>query len=199
MRIKIFFLFAALSFSAVIATAQEDFILINGIKWATRNVDFPGTFAVNPEDAGMFYQWNRNIGWRAADPLINSNGETVWSSSTLSGDVITWEATNNICPEGYRVPTDAEIQSLITSGSQWTTLNGVNGCLFGSGGNAAFFPAAGYRYDYDGALNHAGSSGSYWSSSQSDRGACSLYFGSNGAGRYCEYRIYGQSVRCVSE
>jgi len=33
-------------------------VIINGIKWATRNVDMPGTFAANPEDAGMFYQWD---------------------------------------------------------------------------------------------------------------------------------------------
>ena len=33
-------------------------VVINGVKWATRNVAAPGKFATSPEDAGMFYQWN---------------------------------------------------------------------------------------------------------------------------------------------
>ncbi len=199
MRTKIFFLFTALSFLAATVVAQEDFALINGVKWATRNVDAPGTFAANPEDAGMFYQWNQNIGWSTADPPVASNGETSWNENALTGTVTAWETANNVCPKGYRIPTDAEIQSLIASGSQWTTQNGINGRLFGNGGNSIFLPATGYRYNYDGTLNHTGSSGGYWSCLRSDRGACSMYFGSSGTGMYCDYRIYGQSVRCVSE
>jgi len=37
----------------------DEGVVINGVKWATRNVAAPGTFAANPQDAGMFYQWNR--------------------------------------------------------------------------------------------------------------------------------------------
>ena len=44
-------------------------VIINGVKWATCNVDAPGTFAAAPESAGMFYQWNRKIGWSATDPM----------------------------------------------------------------------------------------------------------------------------------
>ena len=40
-------------------------VVINGVRWATCNVDAPGNFAANPEDAGMFYQWNRKVGWSA--------------------------------------------------------------------------------------------------------------------------------------
>jgi uncharacterized protein (TIGR02145 family) len=197
MKIKKFLLFAALSFS--VATAQEDFVLINGVKWATRNVDVPGVFTANPEDTGMFYQWNCNIGWSAADPMINSSGKTSWKSSTDSIGTV-WETANSVCPEGYRVPTYAEIQRLLASDNKWTNLNGVNGRSFGNGSNSIFLPAAGYRYDYNGTLNLAGSSGSYWSSSQnSNNHPCCLYFGSSGAGSHCDYRIYGQSVRCVRE
>jgi len=42
--------------------AQETGVVINGVKWATRNVDKPGTFVANPEDFGMLYQWNRRVG-----------------------------------------------------------------------------------------------------------------------------------------
>jgi hypothetical protein len=47
-------------------------VKIGNTIWATRNVDAPGTFAEAPESAGMFYQWNRNIGWSTTDPVINS-------------------------------------------------------------------------------------------------------------------------------
>jgi len=42
--------------------AQETGVVINGVTWATRNVDAPGTFVANTKDAGMFYQWNSKVG-----------------------------------------------------------------------------------------------------------------------------------------
>ena len=38
------------------ATFDEG-VVINGVRWATRNVDAPGTFAQSPEDAGGFFTW----------------------------------------------------------------------------------------------------------------------------------------------
>ena len=50
-------------------------VIINGIKWATRNVDKKGTFTNNPEDIGMLYQWNSIVGWDVVnlseDVIIN--------------------------------------------------------------------------------------------------------------------------------
>jgi len=169
---------------------ELDFVLINGVKWATRNVDAPGTFAANPEDVGMFYQWNRTKGWSAIGTV------TGWDSSMPTGT--TWETTNNVCPTGYRVPTDAEIQSLITAGSLWTTQNGVNGRVFGSGDNIIFLPAAGFRNLSNGVLDIAGIFGYYWSSTP--RGTTDAYyfsFYSGLADGSYHYRNYGFSVRCV--
>ena len=55
-----FCLFLAFGTATVAAqtTCPEGGVLINGVCWATRNVDAPGTFAENPEDPGMMYQWN---------------------------------------------------------------------------------------------------------------------------------------------
>jgi len=36
---------------------NDDWVLINGVKWATRNVGEPGTFVQNPEDYGNYYSW----------------------------------------------------------------------------------------------------------------------------------------------
>ena len=58
---------------------QDEGVVINGVKWATRNVDKPGTFAANPENAGMLFQWNRRVGWSANDPMVNSNGDVTWN------------------------------------------------------------------------------------------------------------------------
>ena len=44
-------------------------VTINGIRWATRNVDMPGTFVANREDAGMFFQRHKRVGWSSTDPL----------------------------------------------------------------------------------------------------------------------------------
>ena len=78
-------------------------VVINGIRWATCNVDMPGTFAENPESFGMFYQWGRSVGWSSTDPMINSNGGTEWDSDFYRGN--TWTRANNPCPRGWRVPT----------------------------------------------------------------------------------------------
>lgn len=61
--------------------------------WATRNVDMLGTFCANPEDAGMFYHWNINTGWNSTNPMVNSQGGTIWDNTNSAG--ITWEISNN--------------------------------------------------------------------------------------------------------
>ena len=51
------------------ALTHDAGVVINGIKWATRNIDAPGTFSVNPESLGMLYQWNKKIGWSSSNPM----------------------------------------------------------------------------------------------------------------------------------
>ena len=183
--------------------SADDCVMIGGVCWATRNVDMPGTFTVNPEDYGMFYQWNRNIGWSATNPLINSNGGNVWDISNPAGT--TWEADNDPCPCGWRVPTFAELLNLMFVGSQWTTLNGVNGRIFGSGINTIFLPAAGWReHDAVGTLLTVGFVGDYWSGTgtQYNGIACGLHFYSGAvdvSAVYNSYYNFGKSVRCVAE
>ena len=176
----------------------DEGVVINGIKWATRNVDTPGTFVDKPEDWGMIYQWNRNIGWDFFNSQINTNNGG-WDSSYPVG--ATWEKTNDVCPSGYRVPTDSELQSLVSAGSRWVILEGVNGRLFGSGDNVIFLPAAGCRHDSNGMLcSTTGSSGNYWSSTQWDKFfAYNLFFNRNKVEQSIFDRRFGQSVRCVAE
>ena len=146
-------------------------VIINGVHWATRNVDAPGTFVRNPEDAGMLFQWNRKKAWSTTNEevtgwlnrLRNRNRETEWDTSIPEGT--TWERVNDPCPPGWRVPTEAEFYSLKNTISIWTTKNGVNGRLFGTAPNQLFLPAAGWR-DSAGGFGFANTHGGYWSNTQ---------------------------------
>ena len=176
-------------------------VVINGIRWATRNVDAPGTFADNPQDAGMFYQWNRNIGWSSTDPMTDSNGGTTWDSSMPVGTE--WGSANDPCPEGWRVPTQTEITNLQNQPNIWTANwnnTGVSGRLFGTAPNQIFLPVTGFRDHNNGALNYAGTFGGYWSGTQHvSVNAHTLSFSSTFVTVAWDRRTYGFSVRCVAE
>jgi len=60
-------------------------VVINGVRWATRNVDAPGTFAFSPYEPGMLYQWNRRMGWLAIPTGGGFQGVVGWDSSTPVG------------------------------------------------------------------------------------------------------------------
>ena len=172
-----------------------EWVEINGVIWATRNVDMPGTFAANKESAGMFYQWNRNVGWSSTDPLISSNGDNIWNADIPTGTI--WTEENDPCPAGWRVPTRAELESLIDAGSQWTSVNGVNGSSFGSGANSLFLPAAGLRID--GVLNME-TKGYNWSSNAiGSSHSRALIFNIYGVSVSEFFRDFGFCVRCVAE
>ena len=176
---------------------RNDGVDINGIIWATHNVDMPGTFTAKPEDAGMFYQWNSKIGWSSTDPLINSNGGKTWNNSEITGN--TWSEANEPCPLGWRVPTIEELKSLANAGSEWITLNSVAGRIFGNGDNTVFLPAAGYRSSNAGSLNSSYSA-MYWSSTtNSSSYGTQINFHSSDVSFYQYYRRTGCSVRCVAE
>ena len=93
-------------------------VVIGGVRWATRNVDAPGTFAPHPHSIGMLYQWNRRIGWSYTNPRVNSQGGTTWDGSIPSGTI--WERENDPCPVGWRVPTMDELRLLAGAPARMT-------------------------------------------------------------------------------
>ena len=127
--------------------------------------------------------------------------DDLWNSGTEDNPVKT---EYDPCPEGWRVPTYAELDELNNNYSSWTTDdNGRSGIWF-SGPNSytasvpqVFFPAAGFRYNYDGYAYYRGSRGYYWSSRPFSNYAFSLYFFSSSVSMYDYYRAGGYSVRCV--
>jgi len=186
--------------SATVQISQAgEWVLIDGIKWATCNVDAPGTFAAKPEASGMFYQWNKKVGWSATDPMINSNGGIHWDYT--EGDGNTWEKVNDPCPQGWRVPTIAELQSLARVANEWTIVNDVNGYIFGDDNDLLFLPAAGSRYYNGGAHLNENRSGLYWSSGVDlNKAAFHLVFRNTTVPtNFSSHRAGGYSVRCVQE
>ena len=169
-------------------------VVINGIRWATRNVNTPGTFAVSPESAGMFYQWNRRHAWAAVGNV------TSWDNTVATGT--SWARENDPCPVGWRMPTEVELASLQETSQGWTTRNGVNGHMFGTAPYQLFLPAAGWRDHSNGALYNAGDLGVYWSSRLAgvNNNTQNLQFGRFG-GSVSSGGLYamGFSVRCVWE
>ena len=178
-------------------------VIINGIKWATRNVDKPGAFAEKPENAGMFYQWSRKVAWSTSDPITSSNGGTIWDISMPSDTI--WGSHNDPSPAGWRIPSLDEINKLLDTtkvSSEWTTVNGVNGRKFidKTTNNFLFLPAAGYRYSALGELFEAGTDGYYWSSSPNKNhmvAAFNLNFSDNYAEVNSFIRRDGHTIRCV--
>jgi uncharacterized protein (TIGR02145 family) len=177
---------------------EEKGVVINGVTWATRNVNTPGTFAAKSEDAGMFYQWNKKVGWSTIDSMFNSNGGTTWANTYADGD--TWAKENDPCPKGWRVPTLEEQESLVNTESRWITQNGINGRIFGDGDTTLFFPAIGFRSSSNGTPYGVGYHGTYWGASPNgSENAYIMHFHRGHADMAAEYRSFGISVRCVLE
>jgi uncharacterized protein (TIGR02145 family) len=179
-------------------------VMINGVCWAKTNVDAPKTFATNPEDYGMFYQWDHNdVGWSATIP---GSGVAIGGWPTGISSNKTWQPDNDPCPAGWRVPTQEELDNLVTNYAVngtgiLATLNGISGRYFTQGTNTIFLPAVGYRSNSNGALTAQGVGGFYWSNTQSDATyAYYLYFSSYSFfATYERYKAHGLSIRCVAE
>lgn len=187
------------------------YVVINGVKWATCNVNTPGCFTTKAEDAGMFYQWNNKVGWPCTGEIGNitaTDGSTSWNSSWDGGYTIPtsydiWATANDPSPAGYHVPTYDQIAKLFNTSyvtSEWISQNGVYGRKFTdkTNGNSIFLPASGSRNSDDGILFNEGLSGSYWSK-EVYYAESSLYFSEGGLSYARNYLNYGRSIRSVAE
>ena len=129
--------------------------------------------------------------------------DQLWNSGTEVSPVKT---ENDPCPEGWRVPTYAELDKLNNSYSSWITVGGQNGRYFAGdytyleNAPQVFFPAAGYRFDTSGSAYARGGLGNYWSSRPWGTAANDLDFSSGSDLDFSSgSRANGYSVRCVQE
>ena len=171
------------------SATHDEGVVINGVRWATRNVDAPGTFADNPEDFGGYFQWNK--------------ATTEWTVNWIGDDDTekTWE--NDPCPDGWRIPTAKELDILINTRSTWRRKNGVNGRIFGRRNNTIFLPAGGWA-DKSGDniyIFHIGNFGNYWSNSNHHRtSAIYMAFDRRKTFLFSAYNPHRKyNIRCVAK
>lgn len=129
---------------------------------------------------------------------------TLWNSGT---DTLPVKTANDPCPEGWRVPTYSELNSLMAHSSSWTVDDeNRNGYWFSgpeeysSSVPKVFLPASGYLGCGDGSGNGRSEYGYYWSTRPRTYGeelSSNLYFSEYSKSMGSGSRANGNSVRCV--
>jgi len=100
---------------------------------------------------------------------------------------------NNPCPSGYRIPTLTELEAERLS---WSSNNAA-----GAFASVLKLPVAGSRHEHGNFIVGAGTTGSYWSSTEaagSDRSKFQEFISSY-AGMNTNYRARGIAVRCIKD
>jgi uncharacterized protein (TIGR02145 family) len=163
---------------------------------------------------GDYYQWGKNAPDGTVDNVIGSTWGDQGGTRANGNWTPNSKGPNDPCPEGFRVPSQGEWQAVIASNSPSRT--GTNGTTaefgsalhFGQSGKQLTLPAAGRRYFGAGQLQSRGSSGLYWSSTESDppvnaSGPFAIYLlfdiGNLRTLNLYGERTYGYSVRCFAE
>ena len=178
-----------------------------GATWMDRNLG-ASRVATSSTDSlayGDLYQWGRFTDGH--ESRTSSTSDTSSTTDTPGhGDFITavsWQSpqndtlwqgvsgTNNPCPSGYRLPTDAEFNTELAN---WDS-NDPEGAFASN----LKLTVAGYRYYGTGTLTDVGSHGRYWSSTVHTTSARYLYFNTSVADTHRSTRAYGYSVRCIKD
>ena len=169
---------------------------------------------------GSLFQWGRGADDHqlithttatAATP-VNGNTSTLVASDTPGDNLFIkapltpfdwrspqngnlWQGvngTNNVCPAGFRLPTNTEQQTLITAAGITNSATAYSSSLK--------FTAAGYRNISDASLGTLGVYGYYWSSSVSGTSALYFYFNASTVSpANVNNRATGFTVRCLKD
>lgn len=106
---------------AILKVSQGYGVLMGNLIWAKYNVDEPGTFAADPEKYGKVYCYDNKTPFPIYGDLALEEDWTVLGKTTPPDYPVnnaysgadTWAADNNPCPAGWRIPTEAELWTLI--------------------------------------------------------------------------------------
>ncbi len=184
---------------------------ITGKIWMDKNLG-ASQVATSSTDAaayGDLYQWGRTKDGhqnRTSSPtyLLSGsdtpgNGDFIivnrspydWRSSQNNNLWQGLNGTNNPCPAGYRLPTEAELEAERQS---WSSSNAA-----GAFASPLKLTLAGNRHRSNASLDDVGSYGAYWTSTTNGMLARYIYFTSGVASMNSSFRAYGYSVRCIKD
>jgi uncharacterized protein (TIGR02145 family) len=171
-----------------------------------------------PINYNQFYtRYNTNYYDWVSDTPDNDASNYRWGSSTDNNTSTTPKGPNDPCPAGWKVPSYRQWRSIFftdpasvddgvgypygsATANTWTrtgTWDTSGGYMVG---DALYLPAAGCRY-YDGVLSNVGGGGYYWSSTwySKNQSYNLTFYSSEVYPGYVNSRVFGFSVRCVSE
>jgi uncharacterized protein (TIGR02145 family) len=161
---------------------------------------------------GDYYQWGKNAPDANVDAVIGGTWGNQGGSTANGNWTPTEKGPNDPCPDGFRVPSQAEWQAVhdnnefYKTGLPWTPEHAYefDGALH-YGPNvvtpALTLPLAGERHVNSGAASGRGNRGRYWSSTENgSTHSYYLFFNQfNGVFVNNTVRNYGHSVRCIAE
>ena len=182
-----------------------------GKTWMDRNLgaNRAATSSTDAQAYGHLYQWGRpadghQVRTSGTTSTLSSSDtpghgnfilapDSPWDWRSPQNDNL-WQGvngTNNPCPSGYRLPTEAEWQAERQS---WSSNNAA-----GAFTSPLKLPVAGGRISSNGSLYDVGSVGYYWSSAVSGSYSRTLHFDTSDAYLFSNDRADGNSVRCLKD
>jgi len=199
-------------------TTQQDPLYINSEQTITSNAD-AGTF-IDTRD-GQTYKWVRlkddkkwmaqNLNYESADTWCYGNN---LANCNEYGRLYTWQAANNACPAGWRLPTDEEWWAMASYyGKAYNSYSDKEKMEGPDDGEAAykalikdgvtrFAAQLGGSHSSDEGFDYLGDLGSYWSSSENNTAnvwGYYFYIHSKGLARDNYHKTLGFSCRCLQD
>jgi len=179
--------------------------------WLDRNLGAAEVATNSYNSFGDLFQWGRaadghHVRTPAPDTTNTLSGSDIPGHSNFITNPSTpydwrspqnhnlWQgvsSTNNPCPSGWRVPTDAEWE---TERLSWGSNNAA-----GAFASPLKLSMGGYRLYTNGSVYHVLSKAYYWSSTVNSTFSRALYFDSSNSSMYDQYRSNGFAVRCIKD
>lgn len=197
---------------------KKDNQFINSEETAQSNAN-SGTFTDNRD--GQAYQWVRlkdSKKWMAQNVNYEMDGTWCYDEASTNcekyGRLYTWQAANNACPKGWRLPSDEEWWSMASYyGKAYNSYAGqekIEGKDDGEvaykvlmeGGETGFSALLGGSHSSDEGFDYLGSLGCYWTSSEHNASnALGYYFyiHSRGLARDSYNKGLSYSCRCLQD
>ncbi|MFW5757848.1 MAG: hypothetical protein ACOCYO_04120 [Bacteroidota bacterium] len=184
---------------------------ITGKIWMDRNLGASrvATSSTDADAYGDVYQWGRGTDGHqlrtSATTTTLSEGDTPGHGDFITNSVSPWDwrmtqndnlwqgvdGINNPCPEGYRLPTEAELDAERQS---WSS-NDAEGAF----ASPLKFTVGGVRNFGSGTFYFVDEYGRYWTSTVNDDSARSMVFTDGNAYLLNNGRADGSSVRCIKD